>query len=308
MTSSNKKKRERAAQAFKKTKLKVGKTPNKPANHTDTSFRSKTIVVTQQSLSVRIAPETEKQFLHHLSLLNHHASQTRKDSLAFLTTHFRDVSVSPATLLPKLAPLILDESNGVRTALLAFFALLKPNEVRLQLQIILLHVWSAMSHIDTDIRRDSTKFLSWALSSAKEDVLGNGGWAKGLTALASVLEGKHLEVIQKFLVAGFGEEEEEVQTERVLHGGLHWSVQINLTRAGVQDYRYLGLFAGEVGAVEDAPGRRRWCVETAQGKQITQRLKTGLVGLTKEGGETGRVAGKVLQILERGIERAKEME
>ncbi|KAF8250438.1 hypothetical protein K440DRAFT_493618, partial [Wilcoxina mikolae CBS 423.85] len=160
MTSSNKKKRAKAA-TFTKAKLRVGKTPQKPANHTDTSFKSRTIVLATQSLSLR-APETTSQFLHHLSLLSHHASQTRKDSLSFLTTHLRHITIPSATILPKLAPLILDPNDAVRTQLLVLLKEFRPAEARLQMPLLMLHVWSAMSHIEPDVRRDSTGFLGWA--------------------------------------------------------------------------------------------------------------------------------------------------
>ncbi|KAI9744343.1 MAG: rRNA processing protein, partial [Chaenotheca gracillima] len=68
MGSSAKKKKEKRKD-FQKPKLKVGKAKPKAANFTDTSFRSKGIVLKQQSLST-VAPTFQAQFSHHLSLLS----------------------------------------------------------------------------------------------------------------------------------------------------------------------------------------------------------------------------------------------
>lgn len=308
MTSSAKKKRAKAA-TFAKAKLRVGKAAQKPANHTDTSFRSRAIVLASQSLALR-APETPAQFSHHLSLLSHHAAATRKDSLAFLTSHLRRVAVPPATILPKLAPLILDPSLGVRSQLLGLLKEFRPDEARLQMHMLLLHVWSAMSHIDPDVRRDSTGFLGWALDVAPEETMANGGWEKGLRALAGCLEGggvgRQLRVVEEFLGVGGGREEGEVKGEVGVRGGLHWSARVNIERAGVGGYRYLGLFGGGGDLVEDAEGRRRWCCESVSGKEVVRKLREVLVGLTKEGGEVGRTAGRVLAVLERVVEAREE--
>ena len=346
MTSSGKKKRARA-QAFKKAKLRVGKPSKPPANFTPTAFAAKQIVVaSQSSLQHDRRTETTSQLLHHLSLLSHHSPSTRRDSLAFLADNLASPpAVPPAVLLPRLAPIILDPSDNVRAQLLRLLACLRPADVRLHMPLLLLHVWSAMSHIDPDVRRDSSRFLSWALATAPALTLAAGGWARGLATLAGCLQGcdagvlpRHLGVVDEFLVAGIGcdaatgkahgEEGEEAGCEGgceglVARGGLHWSVASNLRRAGVGDYRHLALFvdtddggdgdgdgdggSGGIGAqAADRAGRWRWCVETRAGRETVARLRGVLAGLTKEGGDTGRRAGRVLSVLNQALSQKAE--
>ena len=218
-----------------------------------------------QSLGLT-APALHAQFTHHLSLLTHHAAITRKESLTFLAAHLGAGAVPTALLVPRLAPLILDLSDSVRAQLLTLLAQLRPADTRIHMSLLLLHIWSAMSHIDPDIRNDSTKFLAWALAAAPAETLANGGWGKGLGALSGVLgfaadagprgiKGsknimRHLGVLKEFLVIGMGaEDEDDAATgrgERLTIGGLHWSAAVNTKCAGVGGYRYLGLFIEEV--------------------------------------------------------------
>jgi pre-rRNA-processing protein IPI1 len=319
MTSSNKKKQKRAAD-FKKQKLRVGKTAAKPANHTNTSFKAKTLVLVSQG--VHHDSNVSKQYTHHLSLLSHHSSATRKDSLLFLAANYAASSVPAANLLPKLAPLILDPSDGVRSALLALLQVIRNRDAQVHMHLLLLHIWSAMSHIEPDIRGDSTQFLSWALGAAPGEVLGHGGWQKGLGALSGVLgfadsgpRGtkaaklvmSHLGVLKEFLEAGIPSAEGEGKEGAVeVVGGLHWGAEILLNRGGMTAYRYLGLFedGGAEEGAEDPEGRRRWC--RMAGKEVVGRLKGGLEGIMKEGGEVGRMAGRVAAVVEEALKVREE--
>jgi pre-rRNA-processing protein IPI1 len=311
MGSSSKKKNQKAAD-FKKPKLRVGKRTQPPTNHTATSFRSKSIVLSAQSLA-SAAPSLAAQLHHHATLLSHHSPQTRRESLSFLSAHVP--SLTPSTLLPRLAPLLLDPSNAVRNALLLLLQKLPPREMTLHMNLLLLHVWSAMSHIDPDIRNDSTRFLGWALGVGRAETLGGGGWGRGLAALAGVLgfagersvggaagRLRHLEVLREFLAVGVtADEKVGWDGGRRVVGGLHWSAEVQLAWAGVGAYRYLGLFDSEVeerrGGGEDTEGRRWWLFKNKQGMEVGRRLQVGLVGMTKEGGEVGRAAGRVLEVL-----------
>jgi pre-rRNA-processing protein IPI1 len=172
-----------------------------------------------------------------------------------------------------------------------------------------------MSHIEPDIRGDSTRFFKWVLAVGGEEVMARGGWSKGLTALVGVLgflgdaessskSGgllKHLEVLSQFLEKGLSSDESDRQD----HGegaewdkGLHWSIAINMTRSGAAGYKYLGLFCSgqDEDEVDGIDGRRRW-MSSENGKVVVGRIKAGLVGLTKDGGEIGRAAGRVLSLL-----------
>ncbi|KAI5778703.1 hypothetical protein EDC01DRAFT_756486 [Geopyxis carbonaria] len=308
MTSSNKKKAIKTA-AFKKAKLRVGKTPKAADNFTSTSFRSKAIVLASQSLRAA-APSADTQLTHHLSLLTHHASSVRKESLQHLLAH-----LPPASALPRLAPLVLDTSASVRTALHALLvavARADPAGARLHVRALLLHIHSAMSHIEPDIRGDSSRLLAWALGVSRAGTLAEGGWAVGLGALAGLVEppsGKqtlrHVGVLREFLEAGLTEgaeeEEEDGAGGEMVRAGLHWSAPVHAKLPGVGAYAYLGLFVEGVkeGAGDDAASRRRWC--RGEGKRTFARVESALRGLVKEGGEVGRVAAKTAALLEEAM-------
>ncbi|TGZ83344.1 hypothetical protein EX30DRAFT_339536 [Ascodesmis nigricans] len=304
MGSSAKKKAEKAAD-FKKTKLRVGKTAKKPDNFTSTSFRAKSIVLSTQSLH-SAAPSEASKITHHLSLLSHHASAIRKESLAHLVSH-----PPPATALPKLLPLIVDTSAGVRKELLRLLsggeakpdattapsaAAFSPQDIIAHLSLLRLYVFSAMTHIDPDIRRDAVLFLSWALTVAGVDMVEEGGWRRGLRDFVGIVETGHgLEALKRFIEVGVKGGVEEVGGKLV--DGLHWSAVIHVRRVGARAYAGLGLFGECEEGGEDAEGRRRW-LNTAEGREVVKGLERALRGLLKDGGEKGRVGGRVLMALQ----------
>ncbi|KAI9761586.1 MAG: rRNA processing protein [Geoglossum simile] len=178
---------------LRKPKLKVGKAKPKAANFTDTSFKAKSIVLSQQSLSTS-APAATSQFSHHVSLLTHHSSSHRRDSLAHLTSTICSLPVgSPlpqplSTFLPKLLPLVLDASSSVRSQLLDLLKALPQEEAGTHTDRILLFVQSAMTHLAADIRADSTGFLAWVLDVAGEEVVSSSsGWVKTTKCFIALL-------------------------------------------------------------------------------------------------------------------------
>lgn len=192
MGSSAKKKHEKKKD-FKKPKLKVGKARPKPTNFTDTSFKSKSIVLAHQSLSTS-APSPSSQFSHHLSLLSSRSSTQRRDSLAYLTTSITSRPVDTplpqpvSGLLPKLCPLTLDESNGVRAQLLRLFRGLPPQDIEPHIGQLLLYIRAGLTHLAADIRSSATDLLLWALESCENEVVScAGGWMKTLKHLLTVL-------------------------------------------------------------------------------------------------------------------------
>jgi len=192
MGSSSKKKKEKAKD-FKKPKLKVGKARPKPDNFTDTTFKSKSIVLAKQSLTTT-APTQSAQFSHHLSLLSSKTSTQRRDSLAFLTTAITSRPVTsplpqPVSMLPpKLNPLILDGSNGVRTQLLRLLRALPPQDIEPHIGQILLYVRAGLTHLAADIRCSATDILLWAAETCPSELVScAGGWVKTLRCLLTVL-------------------------------------------------------------------------------------------------------------------------
>jgi Rix1 complex component involved in 60S ribosome maturation len=114
--------------------------------------------------------------------LHHHLSQNLAGSA-------NSTSLSP--LITHLAPLILDTSSSVRSALLELLADLSPQIVpkealQAHLSMLLLYIQSAMTHIQGDVRSDSTKFLTWILDIGASAVV-RGSWTKVLASYAGLL-------------------------------------------------------------------------------------------------------------------------
>ncbi|OJJ43149.1 hypothetical protein ASPZODRAFT_154861 [Penicilliopsis zonata CBS 506.65] len=206
MGSSQKKKKEKQKD-FQKAKLKVGKAKPKPDNFTDTSFRSKAIVLSQQSLNTA-APSTNTQFSHHLSLLSSKSDVQRKESLAHLTTSIASRPVnSPlpqpvSAILPSLLPLILDASNGVRTQLLKLLRTLPPSDIEDHVSQLLPYIRAGMTHLAADIRVSAVETLSWLVDVAGAEVVScAGGWIKTINCFLSIL-GWHTEESSKWSSVG----------------------------------------------------------------------------------------------------------
>ncbi|KAI9737877.1 MAG: rRNA processing protein [Cirrosporium novae-zelandiae] len=197
MGSSARKKKEKKKD-FQKSKLKVGKTRPKADNFTDTSFRSKAIVVNAQSLNIT-APSASTQFQHHLSLLTHRSDTQRRDSLAYLTTTI--TTLPPLTplpqpltvLLPKLAPLTIDGSASVRNQLLKLLRALPPSELTddttsTTTEKLLPYIRIGLTHLAPEIRFSTIDYLSWLLAAAGQDLVAcKGGWAKTLKSFLALL-------------------------------------------------------------------------------------------------------------------------
>ncbi|CRG88844.1 Pre-rRNA-processing protein ipi1 [Talaromyces islandicus] len=244
MGSSQKKKKEKQKD-FQKPKLKVGKAKAKPANFTDTSFKSKAIVLNQQSLSTN-APSPSSQFSHHLSLLSSKSDTQRKESLAHLTTSVLSRPVDSAlpqpvsAILPKLVPLLLDASNNVRAQLLKFLKTLPAADIDAHAAQLLPYIRAGMTHLAADIRLSAVEVLGWLVETAGSEVVScAGGWIKTLNCFLSLLgwhtaesakwsanrssfgkagsQGrpmvKALQVLAEFLRVGIGKEEEDDDLE-----------------------------------------------------------------------------------------------
>ncbi|OJJ04974.1 hypothetical protein ASPVEDRAFT_197905 [Aspergillus versicolor CBS 583.65] len=192
MGASTKRKKEKQ-QDFQKPKLKVGKAKAKPDNFTDTSFKSKSITLNQQSLTLS-APSTTSQFTHHLSLLSSKSDSQRRDSIAHLTTSIQSKPTSSplphpvSVILPPLLPLILDSNAAVRGNLLKLLRVLPEHDVRDHVTQLMPYIRAGMTHLAAEVRLSSVEILGWLLSVAGEEVVGvAGGWVKTLNCFLSVL-------------------------------------------------------------------------------------------------------------------------
>ncbi|TPX42417.1 hypothetical protein SeMB42_g05133 [Synchytrium endobioticum] len=166
----NKRKKEKA-EDFKKAKLRVGKKPH-AQNQTDTSFKSKSIVVPTQSTtkdkSAQVKNSRNQTLNGLIQLLHHHNASARKDAI----TGLRDILMkqklvfllSLSMVIQGMARLIIDENEQVRSSAATFFQDLftqygeekfKPNA-----SVVIAFVLSGMSHLVEGVRVDALKFLS----------------------------------------------------------------------------------------------------------------------------------------------------
>ncbi|CAK7217327.1 rRNA processing protein [Sporothrix bragantina] len=201
MGSSNRKKKEKQKD-FQKPKLKVGKAKAKPSNFTDTSFKTKSITVNQQSLTEE-APDPAVQFRHNLSLAaTSRSDNQRRDALAFLTSQLSSGSgggrqgaagnnsnpVGTAGILNKLLPLISDPAGPVRGQLLKLFRALPPNDVRPAAGKILLYIRAGITNLSSAVRDDALGALEWLLEVAGDELVAcPGGWLKTLNGLGAMM-------------------------------------------------------------------------------------------------------------------------
>ncbi|KAI9056252.1 hypothetical protein LZ554_001179 [Drepanopeziza brunnea f. sp. 'monogermtubi'] len=328
MGSSMRKKREKKKD-FQKAKLRVGKTKAKADNFTDTSFKAKSIVLNQQSLTT-VAPSTTHQLNHYLSLASSSKSDTqRKDAMAYLVSRLSNApagtpTLSAAILLPKLLPLILDGSTSVRTQLLRLFQTLPHRDVSDRAASVILYTRAGMTHLATEIRDDALNVLEWLLDvSGDAAVKCPGGWVKTLNSFMSMLGwtldksaskwsaeskvtfsnktnrnfARQLVVLSKFLMAGLGEE--AVIEKRTLDE-IKFDARTYMIPTVSDPFGYLNLFGpprDEDGAAYmDSDARRRVFHQRFSGT-----VEKGAEDARKMGGETGRAGSTLLKVTTEGM-------
>ncbi|KAI4242095.1 MAG: hypothetical protein LQ352_007308 [Teloschistes flavicans] len=330
---SSAKKRKDKKKDFQKPKLKVGKARPKPANFTDTSFRSKAIVLNQQFVSTA-APSAISQFAHHVSLLSSRTDSQRKDSLSYLTTA---VATRPTTaplqqpvsvLLPKLLPLTLDGSHGVRTELLKLLRALPSNEVEDQMEKVLPYIRAGITHLAVDIRSSALDMLQWASECSGSALVScSGGWVKTIKTILSMQgwatepstsswstaraslgmlrkEGKttvkSLRAMESLLRAGLENSlrEKDMQPSAGRWPLTHTAQHMMSNRS--TPYAHLNLFGPstdeESQSYEDREDRQRVFQEKFQ-----KAIEVGLEATKQEGGEVGRAAAGVQKVISDGM-------
>ena len=152
---------------------------------------NKAIALGQQSLTTA-APSANTQFTHHLSLLTSRSDNQRQESLSYLTSSIapqhKHLPQPVALLLPKLLPLTLDGSNGVRAQLVKLLQNLTPEDIRDQMEKISLYIRAGITHLATDIRNTALEILEWALEINGEELVScPGGWVKTLKTILTAL-------------------------------------------------------------------------------------------------------------------------
>ncbi|KAE8219523.1 hypothetical protein CF319_g6797 [Tilletia indica] len=222
MVKSAKHKAQRAAD-FKKTKLKLGSGKGKNATAktaTDTSFKSRTIALPQQSItadkSQAIVTRRNLTLDDLLGQTRHYNAATRKDALfglrELLSLHpflLHKPGILPSVLSAALR-LVPDEDPSVRKAVFTFLNYLLPAlkeehdesggrgaggpsptksapSLLLYAPSLILYTVSALSHIFTEVRIDALRILNLLLDHIPEAVV--RGWDGFGPALRS---GSHL--------------------------------------------------------------------------------------------------------------------
>ncbi|TDZ34145.1 Pre-rRNA-processing protein IPI1 [Colletotrichum spinosum] len=321
MGSSNKKKKEKAKD-FAKPKFKVGKAKAKPANFTDTSFKAKSIVMGQQSLSTE-APDAGVQFKHQLSLASTSRSEKqRKESLAHLTSQVASGNnpIGTANILSKLLPLISDAAGPVRSQLLKLFRALPEQEVKHHAEKCIMYTRAGMTHLSSEISNDALSVLEWLLDVAGEQIVScPGGWVKtmnsfcalmgwsvttskgwtsapktGLRSKDSQSHARQIGVLTRFLQAGL---KPEIAAPRNPNA---YTDNICRVPRTPNPFAYLNLFGTrrdeEAEMYNDRESRQR-----VFHRRFLDSFTRGIAQSKKEGGATGRSAITLEQALKEGM-------
>lgn len=321
--ASNRKKTEKQKD-FQKKKLKVGKTAPKSTSHTDTSFTAKSISLPHQSILKAKNEETE--FQKSMSLLRHHSPITRKEVLVNLQKNLPTNISLYSTMIKSIVPLIVDPSRSVRSSLLQLLKTVAESEkgiVELHARSIILFVHSAMSHINVDIRNDSTKFLSFLVEFGTDATV-RSSWMKTLRSFFLILNWQlvetkqnlsmavansciqsndkgrkareeHLESLGKFLEAGLFEPKSNEGNSAVMKIPHPYTCHYLLPTTP-QPYAHLKIFAKQLSNTEDVN-----CddVETRRVvflEHFAKGVRKGIEGAIKEGGLVAKEC-KNLQII-----------
>ncbi|KAJ2354712.1 rRNA processing protein [Coemansia erecta] len=176
------KKKQKKAEDFKKVKLKLGKKKAPASNSTDTSFTSRAIVVSEQSISADKSAQLTDSRNHTLkellAQLRHHSAPARKDAVNgvgdFAVQHPQALRAELGAVVSAAVRLVVDDEPSVRRQLLRLFRVLLPaidaRELAPFVPLAVIFTCSAMTHILDDIRGDAVKFLELLADAAPESV------------------------------------------------------------------------------------------------------------------------------------------
>lgn len=285
------------------------------------------IILHQQSLTTA-APSSLAQFTHHVSLLSSKSDSQRRDSLSYLTSAIAGRRVdSPlqqpvSVLLPKLLPLFLDGSNGVRNQLLKLLHILPPADIEDHGEKLLIYIRAGMTHLAADVRLSAMDILAWALDVAGEALVsGVGGWVKTLKCFLTMLGwskeetsaswstnsatfsktgsggktlAKNLNVLGLFFRTGLAEHGGSDCLERPVFPLSH--VHFHSLPKRSSCFAHLYLFGS---ARNDDSEMYEDCEERQKifSKKFQQAYQRGLESAKQEGGEAGRAAASLTKFL-----------
>lgn len=319
---------------FQKKKLKVGKAKPKASNVTDTSFVSKTISIRSQHLV------HDDDLSKKLLLLKHHNSTVRKETL--LTFHKlvpKIISTRIMTpLLNQSIPLICDDSRQTRACLMDLFEEIGVHDaqvLKLHCKVFVLYLNMAMTHIMPSIQADSTKFLKVLLKFCGPEICSQSftkillglfnilGWGRSTKNQgANVVHNSkrdskqtaiHLEALSELLKHGCTEEVVDQDPES---GAGTSGVEPNqyLIPECPQPYEHLKLFTRQLqnkqGPSNPDSAISGFSTQDVKARQIVVQeqflddIRKHCELLIKEGGESGKWANTLNQLLETTFEDA----
>ncbi|KAL7920826.1 Rix1 complex component [Trichoderma austrokoningii] len=320
MGSSAKKKKEKKKD-FQKPKYKVGKAAPKASNFTDTSFKSRAIVMNQQSLSTA-APDVVQQFKHNLSLASSSRNdKQRRDALAYLTSQLSSQPpVNPVgtnNILVKVLPLISDSSTPVRKQLLKLLCALPKDQAKHSVREAVTFIRAGLTHLSADISSDSLGVMEWLLDVAEDELVAiPGGWFKtlktfciimgwslsssaagwtsapgsGLRAKDAQALARQISTLTRFIQAGI-----KPPTPVVPSSQDYWD-NLYRTPCDPHAFEYMNLF----GERRDEESTMYASPESRQGvlsRKFMEPISKGIDKAKKEGGAVGRAAAELDQIL-----------
>lgn len=316
MGSSKAKKTAKQAD-FQKPKLKVGKTRPKATNATDTSFRSKGIVLKNQHLATN-ARTLDDQVELHIAHLSSRSETQRKEALAALINASTRAKIPAQLILEKALPLITDGSPAVREQLLKLLQTLPANQCRGYEGRVVLYLQTGLTHIASGVCRSALDLCKWASETfgatltscpggwfkvlkcfllllgwqpASNGREANKEWSGGGTAIEKLtkeakLMVKVLETFASFLVLGLSSPEPEPDANQAAFPGF----RPHLIPTHPKPFARLGLFEAptdiEDQLYDDVDARK--AVFTAQ---FQRTVTKGIQTAKQQGGELGRAAG-----------------
>ncbi|KAI9137021.1 hypothetical protein BKA69DRAFT_1128606 [Paraphysoderma sedebokerense] len=184
---------------FKKVKLKVGGKKLKPENVTDTSFKSRSIVVPGQSInsdkSLELTNKRNLTLKDLLSQLKHYSASVRKDALVglkdLIVTYPHLLRLHTHQILTSLLKIIIDEDPATRSTLLSALPSILPylteNQIIPFKNLIWIYTNTGMTHIYEDVRIHALKFWNLWIETWGSVVAGAEGSEKILDNYISLL-------------------------------------------------------------------------------------------------------------------------
>lgn len=332
MGASSKRKKEKAKD-FQKPKLRVGKSKPKADNYTDTSFKAKSITLNNTHLTTA-PPTASGQISRHISLLKTRSSSQRHDSLAYLSNLPTNVlSDAAATLLPKLPPLLHDESPAVRTQLLKILHKLPNSSIHAQTESLALWTRAGLTHLSTDIQLASLNMLDFLLETVGDELFAfPGAWtgflntfmnvlgwvekaasqasAKGWSSVrsasgssagagASKLNSKRLTTLAAVLSTGLSLPQSSLAAEAEASIHSQFRTIHGIPRRG-NAYGHLNLFgppADDEHQIHDDREER----QRVFSDMYAELVKRGVNEAVREGGEMGRAGSKLGAVMKEGL-------